>query len=217
MGRVSVNRYLLPGFLVTACLVPAAFGTIRAVSIISEGQWALEFMRDHTDRLPLFLHILCAVTFLLLGTLQIWPRFRTRHMRWHRRAGKIAATAGLIGAATGIWMTLAHPGISTALLAVGRIGASAFWGVAIILAVRAVLRRDIPHHRAWMIRAYAIALPAGTLAFILAPMVIIMGEEGHEMLFDAIQVAAWPLHLAVAEWFIRRPKRRRPLALPAPA
>ena len=35
----------------------------------------------------------------------------------------------------------------------------------LVLGVRAARRRDIPAHRAWMIRAYAIGLAAGTQVF----------------------------------------------------
>lgn len=33
------------------------------------------------------------------------------------------------------------------------------------LGVIAILRRDIPHHRAWMMRGYAVGLGTGTQAF----------------------------------------------------
>ena len=38
-------------------------------------------------------------------------------------------------------------------------------GVSIILGLAAIRRRDIVTHRAWMTRAYALALGAGTQAF----------------------------------------------------
>ncbi len=57
-----------------------------------------------------------------------------------------------------------------------------------------------------MIRAFALALPAGTLAFVLFPIVLLIGEEGNDLVFEIVQVVAWPVHLAVAEYFIRRPK-----------
>ena len=82
--------------------------------------------------------------------------------------------------------------------------ASTFWIVAIAFGLWAVRQRKYVSHGAWMIRAYAIAVPAGTLVFILLPAVVIIGEEGNVLIFEAIQVFAWPIHLAIAEWFIRR-------------
>ena len=103
-------------------------------------------------------------------------------------------------------MTLFHRDISTELLFAGRLFASSFWLVALILAVKAIKAKAVADHKAWMIRAYAITMPAATLAIVLLPMVLIMGEEGHEMLFEFVQVLAWPLHLAIAELIIRRSK-----------
>ena len=51
------------------------------------------------------------------------------------------------------------------------------------------------------------------LAFILLPMVVFLGEQGNELIFEIVQVVAWPVHVALAEWLMRRPRRRNP-ALP---
>ncbi len=210
MGAQPVNGKLLPTFLILICLVPAGAGSYRMAKIIMRGQFALDFAADHVDQLPLLLHALGAIGFLVMGALQILPGTRARHPLYHRRAGRLAASLGLLGALAGLWMTVLHPDISTRLLYWGRLASGTFWALAIGMAVWAVLRRNIPAHGAWMIRAYAIAAPAGTLPFILLPLVLIVGEEGHTLFFDAVQVVAWPVHLAVAEWLIRRRQRRRP-------
>ena len=36
-----------------------------------------------------------ATTYALVGVLQFVPRFRRRHLTWHRRAGRVLAAAGL--------------------------------------------------------------------------------------------------------------------------
>ena len=38
--------------------------------------------------LPLVLHIVGAIVFVLAGIFQFLPRFRRRHPAWHRRAGR---------------------------------------------------------------------------------------------------------------------------------
>jgi hypothetical protein len=38
--------------------------------------------------LPLVVHILGATTYALVGILQFVPRFRRRHLSWHRRPGR---------------------------------------------------------------------------------------------------------------------------------
>jgi len=217
MGPQPVNGKLLPAFFIIACLIPFSFGSYRLFEIIVTGSFSLELAPDHVDRIPLFLHVLGALGFLVIGAMQILPGLRYRHPSWHRRAGRLAAPLGLIGALAGLWMTLLHPEISSALLYWGRLGASAFWILAIGLGIYAINRRDFKSHGTWMIRAYAIALPAGTLAFVLLPFVLILGEEGHEVLLDAIQVLAWPIHLAVAEWLIQcKLNRPRTPVIPIP-
>ena len=67
----------------------------------------------------------------------------------------------------------------------------------------AIRRRDILQHRAWMTRAYAIGLGAGTQ--VLTGMVgeLIAGppnELGNALLMGA----GWAINLAVAEWSIHK-------------
>ena len=45
------------------------------------------------------------------------------------------------------------------------------------LAVDAIRRRDFASHGAWMIRAYALGMGAGTQVVVLAPWSLITGEE----------------------------------------
>jgi hypothetical protein len=53
-----------------------------------------------------------------------------------------------------------------------------------------------------MIRAYAIAINAGTLPFIYLPLIALYGEPG-QTVDDLIQLGGWVLNLAAAEWIIR--------------
>lgn len=219
MGTVPVNSRLLPAFLIFVCLVPLTLGTYQAISILITGPYALTFAPDTVDRLPLVVHIVGSVGFMALGAVQILPGVRHGNPGRHRRIGRWAAALGLTGAGAGLWMTLVHQDISNGLLFWGRLAASTFWMIAICLGVRAVLRRNIASHGAWMIRAYAMAVPAGTLAFVLIPLFLILGEAGNELLFEAVQVLAWPVHLGIAEWLVRRAARRQApiVRLPSPA
>ena len=84
----------------------------------------------------------------------------------------------------------------------------------LILGFTAIRRRKIPAHRAWMIRAYAIALAAGTQAFTQGIGHALLGVG--ELQGDLAKAAAWAINLAVAEWVIRRrgrPGRRSRLGL----
>ena len=211
MGRTPVKDFLLPAGLMMLCIVPTIVGGQRITRTLIEGKLALDFLPDVPDVLPLMLHSIGGISFLLLGALQMSAGLRHRYPSMHRYLGRAIVALGFLGAVSGIWATLMHPGISGPILFWGRMSAATFWIVALVLAVCAILRRDIGAHRRWMIRAYAIALPAGTLAFILLPFILIDGEDQNELLVEIIQVSAWIVHLAGAEWVIRRKRRKRPL------
>ena len=57
--------------------------------------------------LALVVHIVGAAAYALVGVLQFVPRFRRRHLTWHRRAGRVLAVAGLLVAGSALWLTCA--------------------------------------------------------------------------------------------------------------
>jgi hypothetical protein len=72
-----------------------------------------------------------------------------------------------------------------------------------VLGFTAIRRHDVATHRAWVIRAYALALAAGTQAFTEG---IGEGTFGTSDLSTALSVSSgWVINAAVAEWVIRRP------------
>jgi hypothetical protein len=86
--------------------------------------------------------------------------------------------------------------------------------VCIVLGFTAIRGGDVGRHRAWMTRAYALALGAGT-------QVITQGV-GHgvfgisELTTDLGLGAGWVINLAVAEYVIRRGRVSRPRTGKAP-
>ena len=162
----------------------------------------------------LIVHIVGATVYAVVGTFQFIPRFRRRHRAWHRRAGRFLAVAGLMVAASALWMTLFYqpqPGTGDLLYVLRLIFGSAM-AACLVLGIAAVRRGDIATHRAWMVRAYAIGLAAGM-------QVVTEGIGGAlfgtgVLAADLAKAAGWAINLAIAEWAIRRPARRRP-ALPA--
>ena len=84
----------------------------------------------------------------------------------------------------------------------------------IVLGFQAIRRRDIMQHRAWMTRAYAIAMGAGTQVFTLGLGKMIVGTS--DLSIALLQAAAWVINLAVAEHFIRRQRVHRPVRTVVP-
>ena len=157
----------------------------------------------------LVVHIVGAAVFALVGAFQFVPRIRRHHRTWHRRAGRLVAGAGLAVAGSALWLTLvyeAQPGTGELLYVLRLVFASAM-AASLLLGFSAIRRRDIAAHRAWMIRAYAIGLAAGTQAFTDGIARAIFGTG--ELRSDLATGAGWVINLAVAEWVIRRPARRR--------
>ncbi len=149
-----------------------------------------------------------AGVYVVVGSFQFLPRFRRHHLTWHRRTGRVLAVAGLLVAGSALWMTLLYaekPGTGDLLFAF-RLVFSTAMAACLVLGVHTVRTGDIAAHRAWMIRAYAIGLAAGTQAFTEGLGTAAFGAG--EVRTDLAKGAAWALNLAVAEWVIRRPAVR---------
>ena len=157
---------------------------------------------------PLVVHVVGAAVYALFGALQFSARLRRRRPSWHRRSGRVLVVAGLAVAGSGLWMTLFYPGAPGGdLLWAVRLLVGSAMAAAIVLGFAAIRRRDIATHRAWMIRAYALALGAGTQTITQG-----FGEAafGTGDLSTALSMSAgWAINAAVAEWIIRRPAARR--------
>jgi len=149
------------------------------------------------------LHVVAAATYALVGAFQFSTRLRRRHPGWHRKAGRVLVGAGLVVAVSGLWLTLLHPGApgGTLLWAVRLIVSSAM-GASLALGLSAIRRRDMAAHRAWMIRAYALGLGAGTHVFTETVGEAALGSG--DMSKAVAQLAGWIINVVVAEWVIRR-------------
>jgi len=205
----------VPVALVALSAIPLAAGTLRLIQLAGGPAVIPANDRFASFPLPLVVHIVGAATYVLVGILQFVPRFRRRHRAWHRRAGRVLVVAGLLVAGSALWMTLffeAQPG-SGALLYVLRLVFGSAMAACLVLGFAAVRRRDIAAHRAWMIRGYAIGLAAGTQAFTEGIGGAIFGTG--VVAADLAKGAGWVINLAVAEWAVRRPARRRGRRRPA--
>jgi uncharacterized membrane protein len=197
----------VPAALVGLSVIPVVAGTLRIVQLA--GGPELMPADDRFDRLPLAIvvHVVGAVVYALVGTLQFVPRFRRRHWAWHRRAGRVLAVAGLMVAGSALWLTLFYepkPGTGDLLYGLRLTFASAM-AASLVLGFAAIRRRDLPAHRAWMIRAYAIGLAAGTQAFTEGIGGALFGTG--EVRGDLAKGAAWIINLTVAELVVRRAPR----------
>lgn len=208
MSRVAAD-WRLPVALVVLCFVPVVSGTLRLVQLAGGPEIMPADDRWAGWPVALVVHIVGSAVFALVGAFQFVPRIRRRHPGWHRRAGRVLAAAGLLVAGSALWLTLFHdpqPGTGVMLFVLRLVVGTAMIGC-LVVGVAAARRRDFVAHRAWMIRAYALAVAAGTQVFTQGFGEALLGHG--EVRGDLLKAAGWVINIAVAEWAIRRPARRR--------
>ena len=194
--------------LLVLSAVPLAAGAFRLTQLAGGAEITPANARFFASPLPVVLHITSAAIYAILGAFQFAPGFRRRRPGWHRAAGRLLVGCGLLVGLSGLWMTLFYPwpdGDGALLYALRLLFGSAMV-VAIVLGFTTIRRGDVRRHRAWMTRAYAIGLGAGTQMLMLMVGEMLAGPPSE--LSHALQIGAgWVINLAVAEWAIRRRPR----------
>jgi len=203
--QAQVRHWRLPGMLMLLALIPSFAGLSRLVELTHGATITAKNARFFAMPLPVEMHILSVIPFALLGALQLCPAWRKRHRRWHRAVGRALVPLGLTSALTGLWMAhfQAWPEGDGWVLYALRIVAGIAMAAAILLGIAAIQRKDFAAHGAWMTRAYAIAMGAGTQVLTHIPYVILLGAptEGPRAF---LMGAGWLINVALAECWIRR-------------
>jgi uncharacterized membrane protein len=211
-SRKGSGAWLIIGLILLSA-IPLIFGAVRLNELASGAEITPANARFFASPLPVVLHIVGAGVYALLGAFQFVSRLWRGGTGWHRWVGRLLLVpCGLLVGLSGLWMTLFYPGTNStagaaALLFAFRLLFGSGMVFSIVYGFIAIRRGDMIRHRAWMTRAYAIGLGAGTQ--VLTGMVgeLIAGppsELGNALLMGA----GWVINLAIAEWSIRkRPAR----------
>jgi len=204
----SPDPWLLTGLL-TLALVPFVAGVSRVLGLASGAGITPDNARFFASPAPVVIHIVGATLFSILGAFQLAPGFRRRNLRWHRMAGRLVFVAGLATGLSGLWMTAFYPlppPLQGPLLFGFRMAFGSAMVGSLVLGLAAIWRKDVVRHQAWMIRAYALGMAAGTQVFTNLPWLVLFGApEG--LTRDWLMGAGWMINLVVAEVVIRRPGR----------
>lgn len=203
------NGWLPVAGLLLLSLIPVLGGAFR-IGDLTGGTITADNARFFASPVPVIAHIVGATVYCLLGAFQFVPGLRSRR-GWHRVAGLILIPAGLVAALSGLWMAAFYssPDGGGPLLTITRLAFGSAMAVAIVLGIFAIKRRDFVAHGAWMTRAYALGIAAGTQAVVLAIWILSVGPV--TAVTDALlMAAAWLINAGVAELVIRR--RAQPAA-----
>ncbi|KAF2412482.1 hypothetical protein B1729_14935 [Microbacterium sp. B35-04] len=157
----------------------------------------------------LYVHIVGGAVALVTGPLQFWRGLRTRAPRVHRWTGRVYLVAVAIGAAGGLVIAPSSPAGYVGFFGFGTL--AVLWLVTGWRAYRAIRRGDVPSHRAWMIRNYALTY-SGVMLRIWLPFLLFapvaLGQPLHDGSFAnayaAVPFLCWLPNLVFAEWLIRR-------------
>lgn len=199
------TAWRVPVALILLSIIPLAFGALRLHELASGAEITPANARFFASPLPVVLHIVGASLYAILGAFQFVSRFWRRGTAWHRTVGRLLVPCGLVVGLSGLWMTLFYPRPEEAsdLLYLLRLMFGSAMVLSIVLGYAAIRRQDILQHRAWMTRAYAIGLGAGTQVLTGLVGELVFGpptELGNALLMGA----GWVINLAVAEWIIRK-------------
>jgi hypothetical protein len=203
--------------LLALSFVPLFADSVRVLQLSTGAAVTPNDARVVVSTLPVAMHIISASIYCVLGSFQFSPSMRRNRPNWHRISRWVLVPCGLLAVFSGLWMTQFNPiGIDPpvsfdgpALYAVRLLVGSAM-ALFLRLGVAAILRRDVPHHQAGMMRSYALGLGAGTQVLTHLPWFLLPITHG-QLTRTLCMTARWAVNLAVAEWLISR-QHFKPLA-----
>jgi uncharacterized membrane protein YozB (DUF420 family) len=223
-GRRAPVRTWLPAVTLIALGVGAvAIGLnhLLVPSSVQHDSVALLAGRDYADvqlaafdRKPLLIHSHAAmgVLFALLAALQFWRGFRNQDLRRHRWIGYVAGVCLLLLPVTAVAATFVYP-----FSGMAAVWPNLLWMTVItwcvIAAWRAIRRRDVRAHEAWITRATGMTLGI-TLSRIYQPLLVLGFHMDTHLALAVIFWLGQGEGLILAELWLRRPGG--PLARRAP-
>ena len=201
--------WLVAAGLILLSVIPVIGGALRLTELSGGAAITPDNARFFAAPVPIVAHIVGATVYSLLGAFQFVPALRGRRA-WHRIAGLVLIPAGLIAALSGLWMAVfvaSAPDAGSTLLVGLRLAFGSAMAAFILLGIVAIRRRDFGRHGAWMTRAYALGVAAGTQAIVFTIWVI-GGGPTDNLTTAVLMGTAWAINATVAEIVIRRRSRR---------
>lgn len=152
------------------------------------------------------MHFVPGLAFTLIGPIQFMPQVRRRWPALHRWSGRVFVLAGLSVAITAMGFNLFFPPVGGVFKAAAVYVFSVAQIVALVIAMRAILSKDVVRHRAWMLRAFAIGLGVSTMRFYFIPMYALFGLPSNFHIGLGMWIG-FGVNVVVAEFILRRERR----------
>jgi uncharacterized membrane protein len=163
--------------------------------------------RERMFAIPLvgYAHTLGGALASIIGPFQFLADMRRQHRRLHVWLGRIYLACVAASAVAGLCLSpgsLAHNTLGIAFVALALAWLHTGWQ-----AYAAIRRRDVPAHRRWMIRNYALTYAAVTLRIQL-PLLILAGVDP-VLGLNIVGWTCWVPSLFAVEWWMQRGPGRR--------
>jgi uncharacterized membrane protein len=197
---VGVGLYPLAYYLFD---MSGGFLAGKPASLLSNAVWKASF----------YTHITLGGVALLTGWSQFMPRFRARHLDFHRALGKVYIASVVLSGAAGLF--IAYYATGGVVSALGFSALAVLWVGTTLKAYDVIRKRDPIQHKHWMIRSYALCFAAVTLRLYLPLFAGAFRMEFN----DAYRIIAWLCwvpNLIVAELIVRKTfsrKQKKSLAI----
>lgn len=161
-----------------------------------------QFEQHFADRpFVTLVHVIAGAMFLALGLLQFSATFRNRHLRFHRRSGRLLVVLALLAGTTALWLGGVAPYTSTVRLPTAAAGA--VFLIAPAMAIAAIRRADIARHREWMIRFFAVSVGIVVIRLIMPVIIWLLSPASFREILGLAFWAGFFVSLLIAELWIR--------------
>jgi hypothetical protein len=144
----------------------------------------------------LYVHVVFGAIALLAGPIQLWIGLNRKHKRFHRWLG-VTYVISVVASCTAAFYLAFHTDYGW-VFAMGLVSMGLAWLISTGLAIFAIYKRLIDHHREWMIRSYVVTFSFVTFRIVLIVLNIVNVGTTLEQLTAAAWVS-WSVPLMLTE------------------
>ncbi|MFJ7276882.1 DUF2306 domain-containing protein [Kitasatospora sp. NPDC098663] len=210
-GRVRWTVVLLTSLAIVGYAVGTYAQAGLPITASKGGVSATYAERPMAVQVTFYVHIVTAALALLVGPFQFSTALRRRSPAVHRWTGRVYVVGVAVGSLAAFVMAFFNSAAFNGFFGFG--GLALLWAWTTWRGYRAARDRDLPGHRAWMIRSFALTYAAVTLRSWLGVLILLQtltaqgavdGERFFDNAYAALPFLSWLPNLIVAEFLIRR-------------